>query len=215
MIRRGRVTLAGGILVAMALAVPARAEIIDRVLAIVGGQVITLSDAWAALALKLVEAPAGADPIGAALSFLIDRHLVILEVDRYLPPDPTDEAVARRADELRRALPADPSALARLALENERLKALARDDLRISAYLGQRFGLVQPTDDDVARYYREHPGLFIRDGVLPPFEEVRDEARRRLAAERRQELIAQWIGDLRRRTEVSVLYLPGEPGRRR
>ena len=215
MTRTMRGALAGGVMMAIALAAPLRAEVIDRVLAIVGGQVITLSDVHVALAVGLVKPPPGADPIGAALSFLIDRQLVTIEVDRYMPPDPTDEAVARRADELRRALPTDPAALARLGLESDRLRGLAREDLRIASYIAQRFGFVQATDDEVARYYREHADAFTRNGVLQSLQDVRDEVRRRLTTERRDAMIAEWISDLRRRAEVNVLYLPGQAGSRR
>ena len=41
-------------------------ELIERTLAIVGGQAITLSDVRTALALGLVESPAAGDPVPAA-----------------------------------------------------------------------------------------------------------------------------------------------------
>jgi hypothetical protein len=49
--------------------------------------------------------------------------------------------------------------------------------------------------------------------VRLPFAEVQDEVRSRLASERRAALIAGWVADLRRRTDVNVLYLPGRTGR--
>src|SRR3982750_1414944 len=71
----------------------ARAEVIDRALAVVGGQLITLTDVIAARDLRLVPAQAAPDPIRAVLSKLIDRELVLAEVERYAPPEPTGEAV--------------------------------------------------------------------------------------------------------------------------
>lgn len=213
--RRGRLVRSVALaLLGLALGGSARDEIIDRVLAIIGGQVITLSDVHATLALTRVDPARAADPVGAALSWLIDRRLVLAEVDRYGPPEPEDVAIARRVAELDRALPADPKSLARLGLDAERVRGWARDDLRIDTYLAQRFGAVQPTDQDVARYYREHAAAFTREGVLRPLAEVQDEVRRTLADERRARLIADWVGDLRRRTDVNVLYLPGRGGRR-
>lgn len=207
--------LVTGTLLAMALGAAAGAEVIDRVLAIVGGQVVTLSDAHAVLALKRVDPADEPDPIGAALSYLIDRRLVLAEVDRYMPPEPDETAIEKRIAAIRSALAPDAAfapALARVALDETRLRALARDDLRIDIYLDQRFAALVPGDDDVERYYREHAADFTREGVLAPLEDVRGEARRRLAAERRTRLIAQWIADLRRRVDVSVLYLPAKPG---
>jgi hypothetical protein len=205
-------------MLAAALAAPAQAEVVDRVLAIVGTQLITLSDAYAALALRLVDASAAADPIGAALDALIDRRLVLTEVERYQPPEPDVIAIERRVAELRRALPAGVApgeALAPLALDDQRLRSLARDDLRIDAYLPQRFGATQPTDEEVARYYRDHVADFTRGGVAQPLAEVQEDLRAMLGAEQRRQVIADWIGDLRRRADINVLYLPGGSGARR
>src|SRR5437588_8159692 len=60
----------------------ASAETIDRVLAVVAGQVIMLTDVIAARDLGLVT-PEGADPIRGVLARLIDRELVLAEVERY------------------------------------------------------------------------------------------------------------------------------------
>ena len=67
------------------LRVSVRAEIIDRVLAILPGQIVTLSDVEAAIDLGLVEVPAGTDRIAGGLSALIDRMLMLNEVRRVAP----------------------------------------------------------------------------------------------------------------------------------
>src|SRR5262249_28334660 len=74
----------------------ARAEIIDRVLAVVQGIVITQSDVTAASDLGLVTVAPTDDPLGAALSQLVDRQLILAEVERYAPSEPADEAIDRR-----------------------------------------------------------------------------------------------------------------------
>jgi len=206
-IRAGRLLLAAAILAGIA---PGRAsgELVDRILAIVGGRLVTLSDAHVALALGLADA-AAADPVAAAMNRLIERHLVLAEVDRYGLPDPPEPSVTSRVDALRAALarrvPGEP--LAALALGNQRLHEIARDDVRIDVYLAQRFGTVPPTAAGVAAYYRAHPELFSRGGVPLPLVEVEPDARRRLAAEQRQKLIDDWIASLRRRADINVLYL--------
>ena len=68
-------------------------ETIDRVLALVAGQLITLTDVTAARDLGLVSVDAAADPVRAVLSKLIDRELILAEADRYAPPEPDAEAV--------------------------------------------------------------------------------------------------------------------------
>jgi len=211
MTTRPRPRLTAATLVLALAAAPAAAELIDRVLATVSGRVVTLSDTHAALATGLVEPAADDDPIGAALSVLVDRQLVLVEVDRYAVPPPDEAAVERHVEALRAAAVARAGGrpLDELGLSDARLGAQARDDLRIAAYYDQRFGTVQPSDAEVETYYRTHPGEFTRGGVQLPFVEVRADAMRRLADERRRDVIDAWIAGLRRRADVTVLYLPG------
>jgi hypothetical protein len=92
----------------------------------------------------------------------------------------------------------------------EMLRLYVRDELRIDAYVQQRFGATfQPSEDQIVRYYSDHPGEFTRDGKLRPFGEAREDARRAVMAQLRAGAIRDWLSGLRRRTEVSVLYLPG------
>src|SRR6266705_1003447 len=70
-----------------------RAETLDRVLAVVAGQLITLTDVTAARDLGLQSADGASDPVRAVLTKLIDRELVLAEVERYAPPEPTADAV--------------------------------------------------------------------------------------------------------------------------
>jgi hypothetical protein len=127
------------------LCVPSAAradEIIDRVLAVVGGEVITLSDVRTARELGRADVNGAADPVRAALTQLIDRSLVLAEVNRFAPPEPApaavDEAFAALTTRFgtREALAA---ALRRLGADEPRVRELMREDLRISAYLSQRF----------------------------------------------------------------------------
>jgi hypothetical protein len=154
----------GTVVLALMLAVQ-QPEIIDRTLAIVSGRTVTLSDARTALALGLVE---GSTVDVALIQRLVDRELMLREADRYQPPEPSPEllqtaltAATRRAggeDALSRVLAAGGFSL-------DRLRSWVRDDLRVAAYLQQRF----PADD------------------------------------RRPDQIADWVSDLRRRAQITVL----------
>jgi hypothetical protein len=76
------------------------------------------------------------------LSKLIDRELVLAEVDRYAPPEPTTEAVDREVEQVRRRFPsaaAFDSALARSGIDEQHLRETLRQNLRMRAYLDQRF----------------------------------------------------------------------------
>ncbi len=111
--------------------------------------------------------------------------------------------VDRRIAEIRSAFatPAEfARAMARTAMSDERLRSMVADNLRIDAYVEQRFGAAaQPTAEEVQRYYREHPGEFTKDGRLAPFESVQQQAQQKASVERRHALIADWIDRLHRR----------------
>ena len=206
--------LAGGIALLLSLTLgsarvaPAQ-EIIDRVLAVAAGEVIMLSDVSAARDFGLVTpAPAG-DPIKDVLSRLIERALVMAEVERYAPPEPDAAAVDRALEEVRARFTTTEGfkrALERVGMSEAHLRETLRGDLRIQAYLEQRFTVAAPNDDELARYYHDRPELFVRDGRLPPLAEIRQQVLRAAAADRRRSLVADWIADLRRRADVVDLY---------
>lgn len=171
----------------------ARAEIIDRVLAVVNGVMLTQTDVYGAMAFGLVDLDGGlgseargqgsgarsqesgaSDPIQPALDQLIERELVLAEVNRYAPPEPSEAEVAARAAAVRARFPSPEAyqrALASTGYTDERVRAVARDAIRIETYLAQRFGVsVQPAD--------------------------------------RRILIADWKAGLRRRADVTIQYQP-------
>lgn len=181
-------------------------ELIERTLAIVGSQVITLGDVRAAIRLGLVDVDRSTDPL-AVTQLLVDRELVLREVQRYAPPLPSEGAVDARLDEITRRL-AGSSELARVLEEagfaETRLRAWLRDDLRIVAYLAQRFASAStPTDREVATAYARQRAEFERSGTS--FEQALPLLREQLMVSRRRELIADWISDLRRRTDVVIV----------
>lgn len=165
------------------------AEIIDRVLAILPGQIITLSDVEAALDLGLVEGPSGDDRIAMALSAVIDRVLMLNELRRVSPPEPSAAAIDARVARIRQRFkaPAELSqVLAARGLDETVLRLYAADDLRLASYLDERFtAAAQPTDEEIRQ--------------------AGESARQRLTEERRRSLIGTWTAELRRRADVTVL----------
>ncbi len=188
----------------------AGAQLIDRVLAVVAGTPITLTDVTAAVRLGLVPAPRAGDSVErAALDALIDRHLQLVEVNRYLPPEPAEPEIAERLAAVRARFASDEAfdaALKETGLDVAQLRVRIRDNIRIETYIRQRFGTAfEPTEEDLLRYYRTRPGDFTRDGALRPFAEVRDEVRRRMLDERATSLMRDWLAGLRQRVDVTIL----------
>jgi len=180
-------------------------QLLERVVARVGEESILLTDVNAALGIGLVTARPGADPVASASEQLIERALALAEVARFTPPEPDTDAVEREVARLRANAGAGLQQLMRdTGLDDTRLREMARDNLRLEAYLAQRFGAaIQLTGDEVAAYYRSNPDEFRRNGVIIPFDEAEPLARQRATAARREEVVSQWLGDLVARGEVT------------
>ena len=124
----------------LAIVVVAQPDLIERTLALVGGQPITLGDTRAATALGLLDA--NLSPSSNVLSRMVDRELILREVQRYGPAAPGETAVDARLEEIQKRFP-DAAAMNRVldstGFTEVRLRSWIRDDLRAQAYLAQRF----------------------------------------------------------------------------
>jgi hypothetical protein len=186
----------------------AQVNVLDRILAIVDGEVVTLSDVRAARQLKLV---AGADALtdDQLLDALIERRLTIAEVARYTSAEPPAAEVAARRKSWEATLPGgvtSAAALASVGMRDAALTAWFREDLRLAAYLDQRFtAAAQPTRQQAMAYFQAHAGDFVANGVIPEFASVEPEVRRRVAAERRATRIHDWVEALKSRAEIRRL----------
>jgi hypothetical protein len=147
--------------------------VIDRIMAVVNAQPIMQSDVTAAQTFHLIEAPAGtADPVQYVLRQLVRRTLILAEVDRVQPPSPDPIEITSRVDALEKQAGSPAAfdrALAVTGMTRDQLRRFIRDDLRIRAYLLDRFGA--------------------------------DRAEAEFTA-----AVDAWVADLRRRTQVTVLY---------
>jgi hypothetical protein len=187
---------------------PANADVIDRVMAVVDGHLITMSDVRAIKVLGLLDpsspastVEAGRDPI---VEHLVDRVLVLEEVERYAPAPPDDKAVDARLASIAQANGSTATIedrLRTLGLSQAWLRQWATDSLRIRAYVDQRFGsVVQPTDEEVEAYFREHQSEFVGKDVNDAT--VQSRARTAISADRRRAVLVEWITGLRRRADV-------------
>jgi len=192
-------TLAG-----LAAVQSARADIIDRIVAVVGPDVIMLSDVRAVTTLGLM--PDAADD-EAVIAQLIDRALILAEVNRFIVPEPGIDLITSDIADVRRRFPtleALAAALATVGLTEAGLARVVRDNRRIDSYLSQRFGsTVQPTEAELAQFYRERASRYSVGAALQSFDQVREQVRRDLQEERRQALIADWVSRLRARVTIT------------
>ena len=151
-------------LVTLTLSTPARADVIDRILATVGGALILQSDAVAAARLGFVELPAQGDRLQFTLDRLIERRLMLIEVDRYAPPEPPRPLLDERMQQIDQRIGSGErldAILRETGFTVEQLRLYVRDDLRIEAYVQQRFGTAyRPSDEEVVAHYRSHESEF-------------------------------------------------------
>ena len=179
-------------------------QLLDRVVARVNNVPITLTDVDAALGLGVVTVSGAEDPRAAATRQLIERQLILAEVARFAPPEPDAAAIDREVAAMKDRTGARLQALMQATgLDEQRIREIARETLRIQAYLNQRFGTnVQVSEGEVEQYYRAHPEEFTRNGLLMAFDDAAPIARARAAELRRAALVAQWLRDLRARADV-------------
>jgi hypothetical protein len=205
-------TAAGVVAFAMSIAAAAAPAqdgeaLLDRALATVDGRVITLSDVRTAARFGLVDTE-GADIAAVTLERLIDRTLMLAEVERYVPPEPEAGAVRERVDRIRARFANDDafrSALRVAGIDGSFVEGWARNDLRIERYLEERFaGAAEPTEEDVIAYIRRHEADLRREGRPRDDPEVRKLARAEVARERRRVVVEEWVGELRARADVST-----------
>ncbi len=133
---------------------PGVGQLLDRVLAVVGGQVILLSDVRLFLETGLVEPSGAADPVPPALERLIERRLILDEAARYVVEDPLQDEVDLRVGQIERRLGGPlglAAALAATGYAPPDFEQVVRDDLRIERYLARRFPPpTQPSAADTA-----------------------------------------------------------------
>jgi hypothetical protein len=203
-----------GILAAMLAAggiCTAAHQLLDRVVARVGGHVIFWTDVEAARGLGVIDVEPGPAADQEAVERMVDRQLMLMEVARFSPPEPAPASVDALVSAFRQnAGPELEPLMRRTGADERRIRAFARDTLRLQAYLDQRFGLaVQVTDDEVRQYFEANRQEFVREGSVVSFEQIEGLVRQRAAARRRNAVIGQWVRDLRARTEI-VMRPPGE-----
>ena len=114
----------------------AQQQLLDRVVARIGSTALTQTDVEAAVAFGIVDPKAG-DPVKQ----MIDRKLMLAEVNRFPPPEPDMRVVQDLMVKMKGAAGGDVnSVMRRTGVDDKRLSELARETLRLQSYIQQRFG---------------------------------------------------------------------------
>lgn len=200
------------LLVALLLAFPAGAVTVDRIAAVIDGQVLTVSEITQMVELRFFPrlGESEEDYRREVLDALIAQALRYRDVERFGAQDISRDTIEARLVEIQRrfASPEDfDAALARTELTLDEVRALVKRQLQVEAYIQERFApLVFVTNEEIDDYYRgpwrdqrQRSGL-----AVPPLSEVREEVRAALRLSRLQVEIDRWTSQLRARANVDV-----------
>src|SRR5262245_5412024 len=177
---------------------PARAEILDRVMAVVtrasGRTVITLSDVHKEREIqKALDRDLATDQ--DVLQFLIERYLVEDQM-QFSGVDASDQEIDERMADIR-----DLRGIARSDLRD----ALARE-IRAEKYYESRFGqFIRPSDEELRDYYENVllPEARSKGLTIPSFEqamqssETATQLRTRVILEKRKREVATWLENIK------------------
>jgi hypothetical protein len=203
-------TLALLLLAGLAAAGAGRGQTVNCLVAVVGGQPVTLTDVRIAQEFGLFDrtvAAAAGDPTLGVLDALIGQKLV-LAMARESGPGGTDEPERALADLRARLGPEDFAAkLRKFGLRETDLLPYLAERLRFERVVSARFAAAIPVSrGDVEKYYQD---VYVPEekgkGVVPgPLDDVRAALEARLRAELRAAKIADWVRTIRAQSDVRV-----------
>jgi hypothetical protein len=176
---------------------PGRGEVIDRVVAVVEGHVITLSDLRQERATRAQLGEKALENDKALAKELVDQYIIERQISDYPNIDVTDDEVT-----------------AELAKVKGRVSDALRDDIRhrirMQKFIDVKFRqLIRPTDEEIQKYYEEVFVPEARAKGLQPIPPLSDPA---MAAAIRENVIQEsvnheldvWLEAMRRRSSIEV-----------
>ncbi len=186
---------------------PAGAVLLDRILASVNNDVITLSDLRQALAFNSALSPTaeGGRKIEAeTLEGLINRQLLLQEAYRLRYAEVTDRDVSDEVAKFRERLGSERAYrafLERSGLSESRLGRMLGERLLVERYVEKKIGLFARVGrDEAEQYYREHAGAF--SGKR--FPEVQKEITALLTAQKAGQQLDQYLAELHSRADIRM-----------
>ena len=195
---------------------PAAAEIIDKVVAVVGKGVITASEVEEQLR---VEALFNRNPVDLskvkrhdALTRLIDRRLVEHEIAAKNFPPATVDDVAKELAALERRIARNGAAfeqqLESCGLTTKDVEQFLVRQADFERFVDFRFKTgLDVSAQAVAAYYKESflPAMRRLQAEEPPLEEVHDKITTVLMDERADSMLDVWLKETRARTRVVIM----------
>lgn len=193
----------------------------DRVVAVLDEEAVLLSDVDQVIGLGLVEQRPGEslDELRVrVLEGLIDQRLRFQQVDRFGLERVAVDVVEAEVAKIAAQFPDRDSFLGRLArldMTEEELDQLVARQVMVLSYVEERLGArIFVSLDDIREYYETElvPGLTASGLPIPPLEDVREDIRSLLRAERLNAEIIAWTERLRREADIQIFLFEPPAG---
>jgi hypothetical protein len=177
-----------------------QAEVIDRIVAVVEGHIITLSDLRQErdIRTQLGDRPIEDNHILAGQ--IIETYLVEMQIADYPDIDVSDTEVAADLEKVRaRAMNPSPA-----------LRNAVRQRIRFQKFFDMKFRqLIRPTDEEIRKYYEE---VFVPEArnrglqSVPPLTnaEMANAVRENVIQERLDHEVTVWVEAIRRRSNIEI-----------
>ena len=189
--------LLSGIGVLCLFAAAAHGEILDRIVAVVEGHIITLSDVRQErqIRMQLREQIPADEP--ALAREMVDNYLIDRQSADFAGLDVSQEEVE---EELRIFVPQGTPSQAMRDAVTLRIRIAKFFDLRFRQF-------IRPTDEEIKNYY---DNVFVPEAKsrgtnpVPPLTEVVDAIRNNLIQEQRNREIDMWLAGIHKRSNIEV-----------
>lgn len=211
-----------GIALAVLLGAPGLcAETVDRVAAIVGNQVIALSEIDLELRIEAMLSNSDFSGVGSrqdeVLQRLIDRRLVLQELSLtpflLVQQEEIDKQVEQLSSERYLDTMDFATALKYYRLTEEDFRAYLTENIALERYVSFRFKTgLSPSRSAIEQYYRSEyrPTQQLLGTPVATLEEVSDSVRRILIERRANLLLEERVLELRALTRLELLLPPGQ-----
>jgi hypothetical protein len=202
------------VLLVLALCLPARPEIVDRLAVTLDHQVISLSDILTDIRvtafLNQQQPDFTAAGKKASAERLIQQALLRREMDQSHYPAPKPEESAQLLAQVTARFHSREEYLAALAQRNlteQQVQAHLLWELTTVRFVDYRFAPgVEIPQDDIKAYYEKRVSEWKANGVdpIPSLTEARDQIEEILQKERANQALDLWIGEAR--TQLAISY---------
>src|SRR5262249_36111089 len=186
------------ICVALLFTFGVQAEVLDKVVAVVEGHVITLSDLRNERAIRTQLGEKAPDTNKALAKDLIDQYIIERQIADYPNIDVMDAEVDAELQTLN-VRTSDP------------LRTAVRRRIRMRKFFDVKFRqLIRPTDDEIRKYYEE---VFVPEARTRGLQSIPPLSDPEMAAAIRENVIQEsvnheldvWLEAMRRRSNIEVL----------